>query len=66
MKKQPLHYACDTLYNCTVILEDIEDNMNKMQLLTAYRQKQDLKEKLDKLLSVLRNKALRDEGEYRI
>ena len=30
------------------------------------RQKKDLKEKLDKLLSVLRNKALREEGEYRI
>ncbi len=64
MKKQPLHYACDTLHACIITLDGLEDNINRMQLLSVYRQSKDVRDRLDKTLTALRNKALREEGEY--
>ena len=64
MKKQPLHYACDTLHACIVTLDGLEYNINQMQLLSVYRQTQDIRDRLNKTLTALRNKALREEGEY--
>ncbi len=64
MKKQPLHYACDTIHACIVNLEGIDQNLNSMQILSVHNQAQYIKERLEKTLTALRNKALRDEGEY--
>jgi len=64
MKKQPLHYACDTIYSCILTLDGLDDNLNNMQILSVHNQTQHVKERLQKTLTAMRNKALREEGDY--
>ncbi len=65
-KKQPLHYACDTIHACIITLDGLDDNLNNMQILSVHNQTQHMKERLEKTLTTLREKALREEGEYRV
>ena len=63
MNDQPLHTACDTIHAKILKLEGMEQNLNSMQIVTVYKQLISVKSGLEAILSMLREKALRDEGE---
>lgn len=65
-KKQPLHNSADMIYYIIERLGAIQENVDNMRLPTAYRRIQECKKDLNKVLSTVREKALREEGEHRV
>ena len=66
MTEQPLHEVADVLYNCNVMLDNIIELIDKSHLITAYNRIQDVKKALDKKQYIIREIALKEEGEKEI
>jgi len=61
---QPLHKSCDSIYASISILEGLEYNLNNGQIVSVYKQVNDVLSKLKKSLGVIREQALMTEGDY--
>ena len=64
MTKQPLHEACDKIYNVCENLLTIANDLDNNKLLTVNRKVQKANSELSRLLTQIRNAALKYEGNF--
>jgi len=62
--EQPLHFTCDGIYNCEQMLLEIINELEYGKIISAHRKIALVRTELDHILFKLREKALREEGDY--
>ena len=62
MSKQPLHDLCDEIYTQQARVEGMMNQLIDNKVILVYNRLKIMHQELDKMLSKLREKALREEG----
>ncbi len=64
MTKQPLHESCDKIYTVCENLLTVANDLDNGKLLTVNKKVQKANSELSRLLTQIRNAALKYEGAY--
>ncbi len=62
--EQPLHFACDGIYASEQMLLEVINELEDGRTISAHRKVALVRTELDHILFKLREKALREEGDY--
>ncbi len=64
MTEQPLHETCDNIYGLIGYLNGMKTDLDHMRIISAFTRINSLEKDLNKMLSTVREIALRTEGEH--